>query len=130
MRTPGVDAADFLAGQRGTHDSVADQLVPGGVVMDLVLDAHVAEHLEGALIDQVRTRSVRGPAMLGDHDVRHAERREHQCSRRPGRTRSDDQYVRLDGHRFRRRAWFRMLIDNRWHPWPFRADAASALSRV
>ena len=58
---------------------------------DLLLDAHVAEDLHRPLIGDVRAGRVRRPAILGDHDVRYAERRQEQRSRRTRWPAADDQ---------------------------------------
>jgi hypothetical protein len=95
--TPSTDPADLLARDGRAEHRVADELVRRGVRLDLILDAEVAEDLHRPLVGDVRPRRVGGPAVLGDHDVRHVQAGEAQRGRAPGRPGPDDEHVGFRG---------------------------------
>ena len=96
VRAPRVQAGELVAGQAGAEHRVAHQVVRDALGLDLVLEAHVAHDLDGALVGDVGARRVRRPAVLRDDEVVDAVGAQEQRARASGRAGADDQDVGLD----------------------------------
>ena len=93
---PGADPPDLLAGQAGREQGVTHQLPRGGVARGLVLDAEIAQHLDGALIGDMGARAV-GQPVEPVHQVHpHAVGGEGQGGRRAHRAGTDDQNIGVE----------------------------------
>jgi hypothetical protein len=114
--SPRADPADLLPRDRGAEDRVTDQVVGCGVGQHLVLDAQVAEDLHGPLVGDVRPRRVGGPPVLGDHDVRDAERREEERGGGPCGAGTHDEHVGLDHRRVRELGLLLTVVEDGHRP--------------
>jgi hypothetical protein len=72
MRAPGVQPGELLTRQARAERGLAHHVLGDALLLDVLLDAGVAQDLHGPLVRDVRARRVRGPAVLRDADVLHA----------------------------------------------------------
>ena len=73
MGAPRPHAPDLIARQACAEHRVAHQVIRCPDARDVLLDPQVAEDLDRPLVGDVGARRIRGPRVLGDHDMLHPQ---------------------------------------------------------